>query len=157
MPTEYHFTTIWEFQASLEQTWKVVTDLKQYPRTWSDFPSVQLLAGDGEEVGSVWECQTRGSLPYTLTYQLEVLEVDRPQSLRTRATGDLVGVGRWAFEDMGGGRTRATYSWDVATTRPVLNLVAPLFKGLMARNHDAVMERGYRALRPLVEGVPTPS
>jgi hypothetical protein len=39
----------------------------------------------------------------------------------------------------------------VATTNPILNLVAPLAKGALARNHEQVMANGYAALRPHVE------
>jgi hypothetical protein len=40
----------------------------------------------------------------------------------------------------------------VATTNPILNLVAPLARGALARNHERVMANGYAALRPHVEG-----
>jgi hypothetical protein len=43
------------------------------------------------------------------------------------------------------------YHWDVGTTNPILNLVAPLAKGALARNHEQVMANGYAALRPHVE------
>jgi len=47
---------------------------------------------------------------------------------------------------------KAVYHWDVATTNPILNLIAPLAKGALARNHERVMANGYAALRPHVEG-----
>jgi hypothetical protein len=39
----------------------------------------------------------------------------------------------------------------VATTNSILNLVAPLAKRALARNHQQVMANGYAALRPHVE------
>jgi hypothetical protein len=36
----------------------------------------------------------------------------------------------------------------------MLNLVAPLAKSVLARNHDQVMANGYAALRPHVESAP---
>jgi hypothetical protein len=68
-----------------------------------------------------------------------------------RSTGDLVGTGRWAFEQLEPGTVQALYYWDVATTNPILNLIAPLAKGALARNHEQVMANGYAALRPHVE------
>ena len=149
----YHFRTDWTFSAPIQRTFDVVTDLRMYPAIWRDFARVTLLRGDGRGAGSAFECETRGALPYTLHYTLEVLRAEQPQLIQLRSYGDLVGTGRWDFTELGGGRTAAVYHWDVATTRPLLNLVAPLARGLMARNHDEVMARGYRALRPRVEAV----
>jgi hypothetical protein len=39
----------------------------------------------------------------------------------------------------------------VGTTNPILNLVAPLARGLLARNHEQVMANGYAGLRPHAE------
>jgi hypothetical protein len=127
-------------------------DLERYPSVWRDFPSVRLVRGDGHSVGSAFDCVTRGSLPYSLRYQLEVVRFDEPRSAELRSSGDLVGRGRWEFSEPEPGTTLATYYWDVALTRRVLNLVAPLFRSFLERNHTAVMARGYRALRPLAEG-----
>lgn len=46
----------------------------------------------------------------------------------------------------------AVYYWDVATTNPILNLVASLAKGALSRNREQVTANGYAALRPYVEG-----
>ena len=42
-----------------------------------------------------------------------------------------------------------------ATTNPVLNLIAPLARGVLASNHTRVMANGYAALKPHVEAVPS--
>ncbi len=84
----------------------------------------------------------RGSLPYNLRYTLEVLAVERHRAISLRSSGDLVGTGRWEFAEVAPGACRATYFWDVATTNPVLNLVAPLARRSLARNHEQVMANG---------------
>ena len=129
-------------------------DLQRYPALWSDFTQVRLIRGDGHSLGSAFACETRGSLPYSLRYVLEVVRFDEPRSAVLRSSGDLVGSGRWEFSEPEPGSTLATYYWDVATTRRILNLVAPLFRSFLERNHRAVMARGYRALRPLAEAAP---
>ncbi len=151
MAAEYHFKTEWEFKADVPRTWSVVLDLAHYPDWWPNFRRVQLLRGDGLSVGSLYECVVRGSLPYSLRYTLEVMTVDRHRSLSLRSSGDLVGTGRWDFTDVAPRQCRATYAWDVATTNPVLNLIAPLAGRFLAQNHEQVMANGYRALRPRVE------
>jgi hypothetical protein len=77
------------------------------------------------------------------------------KSIELRATGDLVGTGRWEFSNPRPSESLATYYWDVASTKPILNLLAPLARGLFAKAHEQIMERGYRALRPYVEKAAT--
>ncbi|MDQ6709371.1 MAG: SRPBCC family protein [Candidatus Dormibacteraeota bacterium] len=151
MAAQYHFKTEWEFKADLPRTWSVVLDLQHYPACWRNFRSVQLLRGDGQSVGSLFECVVRGSLPYSLRYTMEVMTAERHRAISLRSSGDLVGTGRWEFTEVAPQRCRATYAWNVATTNPVLNLVAPVAGRFLAQNHEQVMANGYRALRPRVE------
>jgi ribosome-associated toxin RatA of RatAB toxin-antitoxin module len=151
IPEPYHFVTEWRFKAPLQKVWSVVLDIERYPELWKNFRRVQITRGDGKSVGSVFVCEVRGSLPYSLTYALEVLEAEEYRHMLLRSTGDLVGSGRWEFAEAEPGTVRAVYFWDVATTNPILNLAAKLAKGALARNHDQVMANGYAALRPHVE------
>ena len=151
MAEPYHFVTDWRFRATLEKVWTVVLDIERYPGWWTNFRRVKITRGDGKSIGSVIECEVRGSLPYSLNYALEVLEATQHRYILLRSTGDLVGSGRWEFSEADPGSVKAVYYWDVATTNPILNLVAPLAKGALARNHERVMANGYAALRPHVE------
>jgi len=154
MAVTYHFTTEWRFRSPVEQAWSVILDIQRYPGWWKNFRRVKVIRGDGKSVGSVVECEVRGSLPYSLTYAIEVLEAERPRHILLRSTGDLVGTGRWAFSQPVPEECLAIYYWDVATTNPILNLIAPLARGALAANHTRVMANGYAALRPHVEAVP---
>jgi ribosome-associated toxin RatA of RatAB toxin-antitoxin module len=151
VPAQYHFKTDWEFRADLPRTWSIVLDLQKYPGWWPNFRAVRLLRGDGQAVGSAYECVVRGSLPYSLKYGLEVIAIERHRSIVLRSTGDLVGTGRWEFNEPSPGRCQATYYWDVSTTNRVLNLLAPLARRFLAQNHEQVMANGYRALRGVIE------
>jgi uncharacterized protein YndB with AHSA1/START domain len=148
---QYHFVTDWRFRAPLEKVWTVVLDIERYPGWWKNFRRVKTIRGDGKSVGSIIECEVRGSLPYSLNYTLEVREAEQYRHILLASTGDLVGTGRWAFSEVESGASKAVYAWDVATTNPILNLVAPLAKRALARNHEQVMANGYAALRPHIE------
>jgi uncharacterized protein YndB with AHSA1/START domain len=148
---QYHFVTDWRFRAPLEKVWTVVLDIERYPGWWKNFRRVKTIRGDGKSVGSIIECEVRGPLPYSLNYTLEVREAEQYRHILLASTGDLVGTGRWAFSEVESGTSKAVYAWDVATTNPILNLVAPLAKRALARNHEQVMANGYAALRPHIE------
>jgi polyketide cyclase/dehydrase/lipid transport protein len=147
----YHFVTDWRFHAPLKRVWSVVLDIERYPGWWKNFRRVAITRGDGKSVGSIIECEVRGSLPYSLRYALEVVEANEDRHILLRSTGDLVGTGRWAFSETEPGISKVAYYWDVATTNPILNLLAPLARGALARNHEHVMANGYASLRPHVE------
>jgi hypothetical protein len=155
VPEPYHFVTDWRFKAPVQRVWSVVLDIERYPGWWKNFRHVNITRGDGKSLGSIVWCQVRGSLPYSLNYALEVIEAIEFQHLLLRSTGDLVGTGRWAFAQLTPDTAQAIYYWDVATTNPILNLIAPLAKTALARNHEQVMANGYAALRPHVEAVTT--
>ena len=148
---QYHFVTDWRFTAPLPRVWSVVLDIERYPGWWKNFRRVKITRGDGKSVGSVIECEVRGSLPYSLHYAVEVREAEEYRHILLNSTGDLVGTGRWAFSESEPGISNAVYYWDVATTNPILNLLAPLAKSALARNHERVMANGYAALRPHIE------
>jgi hypothetical protein len=152
VPQTYHFVTDWRFKSPVQRVWDVILDIQRYPGWWKNFRRVAIGRGDGRSIGSVIECEVRGSLPYSLRYALEVIESEEYRRILLRSTGDLVGTGRWEFNE----RelvTSAIYYWDVATTNPILNLIAPLAKRALARNHERVMANGYAALRPHIEAL----
>ncbi|HSO94002.1 MAG TPA: SRPBCC family protein [Candidatus Dormibacteraeota bacterium] len=153
MADQYHFKTDWRFHAPLATVWSVVLDIERYPDWWGNFRRVRIVRGDGKSVGSVIACEVRGSLPYSLKYSVEVIEAEQPRHILLRSTGDLLGTGRWAFEEEEPGIASAVYFWDVETSNPILNLVAPFARRALSRNHEQVMANGYAALRPHIEGV----
>jgi len=144
--------TDWRFKAPLQKVWSVVLDIERYPGSWKNFRRVAITRGDGRSVGSVIQCEVRGSLPYSLKYALEVKEAVEYRHILLLSTGDLVGTGRWEFSEAEPSTVTAVYYWDVATTNPILNLIAPLAKGALARNYERVMANGFAALGPHVEG-----
>ena len=150
-PREYHFVTDWRFNAPLERVWSVVLDIERYPEWWKNFRRVEIIRGDGRSVGSQIACEVRGSLPYSLRYTLDVLESQAYRRILLASSGDLVGTGRWEFTRLDS-TAQAVYYWDVGTTNPVLNVIAPLARGLLERNHQVVMANGYAGLRPHIEG-----
>ena len=95
----------------------------------------------------------KGSLPYSLVFDLEVTRVERPGTLAGRASGELEGTGVWTLTEEAGGVTIARYDWNVRTTRWWMNLLAPLARPLFKANHDLVMKAGANGICSLLGGV----
>ena len=79
------------------------------------------------------------ALPYTLAFDVEVIAVDRPNTLVGRASGELQGSGHWAFSDAPAGGTNVRSVWLVETTKAWMNALAPIARPAFSWNHDVLM------------------
>ena len=80
---------------------------------------------------------------------MKTTRIEPPHLLEGHATGALEGVGRWRlFED--DSSTAVIYEWNVHTTRPWMNLLAPIARPIFAWNHDWVMRNGGTGLASLL-------
>ena len=79
----------------------------------------------------------RSLLPYRVEFEVTATKVERFSLMEGQATGDLEGIGRWRFYEQDG-VTAVLYEWDVATTKPWMNRMAPLLRPVFEWNHDWV-------------------
>jgi hypothetical protein len=107
---------------------------------------VEEKAAGGEcRVGSCYRVEWRSRIPYSIEFDFTVEEVDEPALMSGRAEGDLNGHGRWRLLEEGG-VTAVLYEWNVHTTKPWMNLIAPLARPVFDWNHDLVMRWGGEGL-----------
>lgn len=135
----YHFVTSFDVAASRQRAWEVLSDLSTWPSWWRWLEGMQqLAAGDADGVGASYRCSFRTALPYTLTFDAEVVAATPPARIEIRASGELTGAGVWELLEARGG-CRLRYTWVVATTKAWMNLLAPLARPAFAWNHDVLM------------------
>ena len=144
--TTYSFVTHWRAEAPIDIVFDTIADADAWPEWWRGVRAATMIerTDDGQSnggVGTRYRFEFRSRLPYSLTFELVVIEVDRPTLLVGRASGELEGGGRWTLRP-DGDATDVTYEWDVRTTRWWMNLVRPLARPLFERNHDVIMEWG---------------
>lgn len=150
---EYRLVTVWRFEAPLAAVYEAVGDPLRWPCWWPDAQRVELLrAGRADGVGRAWRCTWRSGLPYRLRFDIVVTTMRPLVAVAGEVQGDLAGCGRCLFSQEGGVVT-VRHEWRVRTTRPWMNLLAPLGRPLFIRNHALAMRRGGEALARLL-GVP---
>ena len=144
---EYAFVTHWSFEAPIESVWELIANSENWPSWWPGVEKVELLEPglDGGEVGSLRRLTWKSRLPYKLRFEMRTTRVERPRVLEGRAIGELDGTGRWELRQ-DGGWTHVRYDWRVATTKPWMNVLAPVARPLFAWNHDVVMGWGGEGL-----------
>jgi len=106
----------------------------------------ELKAGDAEGVGKIVRSTWRSKLPYKLVFDSEVVRIEELKIIEARAFGELDGRGLWTFVSEGANTTHVRYDWRVKTTKPWMNLIAPLAKPFFRWNHNVIMNWGGEGL-----------
>lgn len=151
--TIYHFVTNWVFHAPRERVWEEIVNVTEWPSWWMNWKKAAAHDPAAQaRLGSVVDHEVRGRLPYSLRFRTVVTAFEPPRSLTITSSGDLVGVGTFVLEPFNGGTT-VTYRWDVGLSNPLLNVLGRVSfaRALMEKNHDAVMDEGYRGLKERLE------
>jgi hypothetical protein len=146
-PNEYHFITTWRVEGTAGEVADVLRDPLDLARWW---PAVyldvhELAPPDSRGLHQRVRLRTKGWLPYTLRWDLEVVESRYPERFALEATGDLVGCGIWTIVQEGPYVT-ATYDWRVRADRPLLQRLAPILRPLLESNHRWAMAQGKESL-----------
>lgn len=145
---DYRFVTRWLLSATPDEVSAVLSDPAELPRWW---PSVYLAAAPvsaGAEggVGRETRLRTRGWLPYTLDWTIRISRRDDPNGFAFDAHGDFEGTGEWRFE-RSGAWTAATFDWRIEAKKPLLRVLAPVFRPILEANHRWAMRRGETSIR----------
>ncbi|MCP9471630.1 MAG: SRPBCC family protein [Nitrospira sp.] len=151
--TIYHFVTNWCFPASRERVWEEIVNVSEWPSWWASWKkAVAHDPASRARLGSVVDHEVQGRLPYTLRFKTVVTVFEPPRLLTVASSGDLIGTGTFALEPLDDG-TAVTYRWDVGLSNPLLNVLGRVscIRALMEKNHDAVMDEGYRGLKRRLE------
>ena len=108
-----------EIEAPIDAVWAIVEDVGQWADWQSALGEVTPRGTDGD--GRVSECQVAIDAKITkINMRLECAYSPPGRMTFTRTSGDLSSLeGTWQLEDLGGGRTRATYSLEVDPGRVI--------------------------------------
>ena len=144
---DYNFVTVWRFRAPLAPVWDLIYRSEDWPSWWRGVERVEALQeGVGDDhVGSVRRYTWKSKLPYRLSFDMRLVRVEQHALIEGEAFGELKGRGLWRFS-CAGGLTTVRYDWNVETTKPWMNLLAPLARPVFKWNHDVVMGRGAEGL-----------
>jgi hypothetical protein len=147
---DYAFLTTWLLESPREPVWEAIYAQERWPEWWRGVEVAdEIHHGDGDRVGAVSRMVWRSLLPYRVEFEVTTTRVERPHLMEGRAVGELAGIGRWRLYERDG-VTAVLYEWKVATTRPWMNLLAPLARPIFEWNHDWVMARGGEGIADLL-------
>jgi carbon monoxide dehydrogenase subunit G len=106
-----------EIDAPLDRVWEVVADVESAPDWQGGMKDVDALERDGEGRPTLVETVTDAKVT-TVKAKVRFAYAGPTRLSWTQEKGDLKSVtGAWELEDLGDGRTRATYSLEADTGR----------------------------------------
>jgi len=139
-----------EVEAPIEQVWALVEDVERAPQWQGGLKGMQALERDDE--GHAILCQAEADARVRTIKSTVRYTYNAPTTLAWRQEkGELKSVGgRWELEDLGGNRTRATYSVEVDLGRvlslvirgPLLDLLRGMFVSARAGELKRAIESG---------------
>jgi uncharacterized protein YndB with AHSA1/START domain len=145
----YSFLTTWILDAPRESVWDAIYEVESWPAWWRGVKRVDKLEhGNGDGVGARYRHEWRSVIPYPVRFETRITGIERLHLIEAEADGELAGTGRWRFFD--GSATVVTYEWNVRTTRPWMNLLAPVARPVFRWNHNVVMHKGGAGLADLL-------
>jgi uncharacterized membrane protein len=106
-----------EIDAPIERCYEIAADIENAPDWQGSLKDVEVLERDGERRPLVVETESDAKVK-TVRARLR-FSYDPPTGIRwVQEKGDTKSLtGSWSFEDLGGGRTRATYALDAEPGR----------------------------------------
>jgi len=145
---DYHFVTNWRVEATCGEVADIIGNPIDLPRWWpSVYLGVDELAPPGPGgVGRRVRLRTKGWLPYTLDWQLTVVESNYPHGSTIEARGDFEGRGVWRFVQ-DGPFVDIIYDWRIRAEKPLLRNLSFLLKPLFGANHRWAMAQGEQSLK----------
>ena len=101
-----------EIDAPMERCYEIASDIANAPEWQGSLKDVEVLERDGEKRALLAETESDAKVKTvrtTLRFSYE-----KPTAIRwVQEKGDTKSLnGSWAFEDLGGGRTKATYALE---------------------------------------------
>ncbi len=139
-----------EVDAPLDKVWALVQDVERAPQWQGGLKSIHALERDDD--GHAILCQTESDAKVRTIKSTVRFTYSGPTTLSWRQEqGELKSVdGRWELEDLGGNRTRTTYSLEVDLGRvlslvirgPLVDLVRSMLVGARAGELKRAIESG---------------
>jgi uncharacterized membrane protein len=101
-----------EIDAPMERCYEIASDIENAPEWQGSLKDVEVLERDGERRALVAETESDAKVK-TVRAVLR-FSYEEPTAIRwVQEKGDTKSLtGSWTFEDLGGGRTRATYALE---------------------------------------------
>ena len=144
----YSFLTTWILDAPRGNVWDAIYEIEQWPAWWrgvgaSTSSSTATVTGSGRSTGTSGGASSPIPCASRPDHEHRAAVPDRGEGRRRARRHRPLALLR-------GRETAVTYEWNVHTTRPWMNLLAPIARPVFRWNHNVVMHQGGQGLADLL-------
>jgi hypothetical protein len=123
--------------------WEALTQVEHYRDWW---PWLRQFDGERFAAGERWRCVVKAPLPYSLRFEIGLIEVAAPDRAGAELTGDIAGRAEIALDDEAHGSVLRLTS-DLAGTSGLIGVLDRLARPVASFGHDWVLDNGIRQFR----------
>jgi ribosome-associated toxin RatA of RatAB toxin-antitoxin module len=140
-----------DIAASRERCFAIAADLDHVPEWHGAMTRVDVVERDSDGRATIVDSDLDASV--TQVRMRLRFSYDEPGGVRwTRESGDLRSLeGSWRFEDLGDGRTRATYTLEIGVNRRLAMLVKTVRGPVRSRVESLLTDRPVEGLKARAE------
>ena len=143
---DYAFRDTWRAVGSVDQVASLLLDTQALSDWWPQLFAVRICETGGRDGASrAFNARVRGFMPYVLTLDFRVVEIDFPRRFAVELGGDLCGDGGGALRQEGH-ETVIEFDLRVQVARPLLQFFSLVARPLLHAQHRWVMGQGERGL-----------
>lgn len=128
----------WLYEADPVRVWATLSTTSAYQAWW---PWLRHFSGPGLASGATWRCTVRSPLPYSLTFDVHIVEATGPRLVEATLEGDLGGTARIKLEPTDAGTLLHLRSAIIAHRRSIATMTR-LIPPLARWSHDWVLSTG---------------
>lgn len=144
----FRFHTTWKVKGTVGQVYDILSEPIDFVYWWPEvyLKVEEIKSGDEDGVGRIVKLLTKGKLPYTLNWQAECVDVEKPHHIVVEAEGDLEGRGVWCINQKDE-IVEINYDWTVVANKPWMSLLSPILRKVFEANHNWAMKKGEEGLK----------
>jgi hypothetical protein len=120
--------------------WRRIEHVEQYRDWW---PWLRRFEATPLASGERWVCRVRPPVPYGVTFAVHLDEVDRPDRIEARVSGDIGGTASLSIAPTGSGCTIRLVS-DLAPRSRALRALSWVARPVVRYGHDSILASGVR-------------
>lgn len=150
-PVQYEFVSHWLIDTDIVTAEQTITDLHHWSDWWEGLEALEVTGAAPDNVGTEMTCIWRSDSGYRLKLLVRVTEHIIGKRMTFTSSGDLSGSGDCRFESVSDEQTAITITWNVATTKSWMNMLAPLLRPTFVKNHHRLMKKGERGLNRYIK------
>lgn len=132
------------FAAEPAAVWSAIEQVDDFRAWW---PWLRRFDATGLVAGDVWRCTVQPPLPYSLSFDIAIGEVEPQRRVAATVSGEITGTAELTLVPLDEGGCTARLTSRLAPSSRFLQAIATVARPVVTLGHDWVLDTGARQFR----------